>query len=87
MKKKEITRIVYVTADGREYSSERDAAKHERELAQNLNPQLLAIVLSKNCGRMRNMGDCGNCPFFNNSAECMCILRAWNPWEWDSKIF
>ena len=86
MKEKEVTKIVYVTADGREYQSKTDAIKHEKELAQNLDPQLLAIVLSEKCNTIQDMeGGCKNCPFFENDADC--ILRVWDPWELNSNIY
>ena len=86
MTEKEITRIVYVTADGREYSSKINAIKREKELAQKLDPKLLAIVLSEKCNTIQDKEDgCKNCPFFENDADC--ILRVWDPWDWNSNIY
>ena len=85
MTEKEVTRILYVTADGREYSSKINAIKREKELAQKLDPKLLAIVLSEKCNTIQDMEEgCKNCPFFENDADC--ILRVWDPWEWNSNI-
>ena len=85
MTEKEVTRILYVTADGREYSSKINAIKREKELAQKLDPKLLAIVLSEKCNTIQDLEEgCKNCPFFENDADC--ILRVWDPWEWNSNI-
>ena len=85
MTEKEVTKIVYVKADGREYSSKINAIKREKELAQKLDPKLLAIVLSEKCNTIQDMEEgCKNCPFFENDADC--ILRVWDPWEWNSNI-
>lgn len=52
---------------------------------QNLDPQLLAIVLSKKCNGMREkQGGCENCPFYSNGENC--VLKIGNPREWSSKI-
>lgn len=84
MREKQVTRTVYVTADGREYPSKRNAIKHEKELAQNLDPQLLAIVLSEKCNAKQDAGGCENCPLFRGYEEC--VLNESPSWEWKNKI-
>ena len=86
MTEKEVTRIVYVTVDGREYPSKVNAIKREKELAQKLDPKLLAIVLSEKCNKMHSTeGRCKNCPFLNKDNNC--VFSTSYPWEWNSNIY
>lgn len=84
MREKQVTKTLYVTVDDREYLSKKDAIRHEKELAQNLDPQLLAIVLSEKCDAIENAGECKNCPFFRDDGDC--ILNEFHSREWNSKI-